>query len=106
MTHTNALELKNRLENGEHLNIIDVREQEEYDEDNIGALLLPLSSVKNYETDAIDHLKDEEVILQCRGGQRSMQAAMILEGLGFANLVNLDGGILDWRTQLGNFNIK
>ncbi|HRP88807.1 MAG TPA: rhodanese-like domain-containing protein [Edaphocola sp.] len=106
MKHTNPLEVKSRLDSGATLNIVDVREANEFEEDNIGALLLPLSEIKNFETEAIDDLKDQEIILHCRGGQRSMQAAQLLEAAGFTNVINLDGGIMEWRKELGNFNLK
>lgn len=106
MKQISVEELKNRLDNGEHLHIVDVREEEEYEEDNIGAIFLPLSDIVNYEVDEIDELKQEEVILHCRSGQRSMQAAMILQSLGFENVVNLIGGIMDWRAKYGSENLK
>lgn len=106
MTHTNAATVVSRLDNGETLHIIDVREREEYAEDNIGAVLLPLSDLRNFEADALEDLKDQEIIVQCRSGKRSMEAGMILEQMGFTNVVNLDGGIMDWRASLGNRNYK
>ena len=53
------------------------------------------------ETAAIDHLKDEEVFLYCRSGNRSGQAALILETLGFTNLTNVVGGMLAWQDNFG-----
>jgi rhodanese-related sulfurtransferase len=46
-------------------------------------------------------LKDEEVICYCRSGNRSGQAALILEQLGFTNTKNLAGGMLKWREKFG-----
>ena len=106
MKQISVEELKNRLDQGEQLHIIDVRENEEYQEDNLGVQLLPLSEIVNYEVDDIEELKQEELILHCRSGQRSMQAAMILESLGFENVVNLVGGIMDWRAKFGSENLK
>lgn len=95
-------ELYQKLESGEQLHVIDVREQDEYEEVNIGAKLLPLSQLKNMEADPIEAWKDEEVIVHCRSGQRSMQACMILEQLGFVNTVNVSGGIMDWIKKYGD----
>ena len=106
MTHTTVSAVKDRLDKGEELYIIDVREAGEYAEDNIGALLLPLSDIRNFEAEAIEDYKENEIIIHCKSGKRSMEAAMILEQMGFKNLVNLDGGIMEWRAQLGGQNLK
>ncbi len=66
-------ELKERLENGEKLFIVDVREPHEYDEFNIGALNIPLGSLPQ-RLDELESHKDEEIILHCRSGARSGNA--------------------------------
>jgi rhodanese-related sulfurtransferase len=53
------------------------------------------------QTDEIDDLKDEEIILYCRSGNRSGQAAMFLETMGFTNTKNLSGGMLAWQDKFG-----
>jgi rhodanese-related sulfurtransferase len=50
--------------------------------------------------DEIEDFKDEEIICYCRSGKRSMQAAMMLETMGFANVVNVDGGMMAWQQSL------
>jgi rhodanese-related sulfurtransferase len=50
--------------------------------------------------DEIEPLKDEEVILYCRSGNRSGQAAMTLEMMGFTNTKNLTGGMLAWQEKI------
>ena len=90
-------ELKARLDAGESLHLLDVREPAEHDEYNIGGTLLPLGRVRNLETDDIDDWKDQEVICYCRSGNRSGQACMILESAGFTNVVNVTGGMLAWQ---------
>ena len=92
-------EVKQRLDAGEKLTLVDVRESYEHDAFNIGGILFPLGKVKEYDTNEIDHLKDEEVILYCRSGNRSGQAAMILETMGFSNVKNLVGGMLAWQEK-------
>lgn len=99
-------ELKKRLDGGEQLNIIDVREPEEYAEYNLGVKLIPLGQIMNMQLDEIEDLKDEELIVHCRSGKRSMQACMILEQAGFTNTVNVTGGALAWYEKYGNEKIK
>jgi len=94
-------ELKARLDAGETLNLVDVREPSEHAEFNIGGTLLPLGHIRNMETDTIDNLKDQEVICYCRSGNRSGQACMILESAGFTNVKNLTGGMLTWVERIG-----
>lgn len=93
-------EVKARRDAGETLNIIDVREPEEYAESDMGGKLIPLGQIMSMQIDEIEHLKNEEVIMQCRSGKRSLQAGMFLETLGFTNVKNLVGGIMAWQ-QMG-----
>ena len=90
-------ELRLRIQSGEELNLLDVREPNEHEEFNIGGILLPLGEIRISEIESIEGLKDQEVICYCRSGNRSGQAAMILESLGFTNVVNVIGGMLSWR---------
>jgi rhodanese-related sulfurtransferase len=99
-------ELKQRIDNGEELHIIDVREPDEYTEYNIGAKLIPLGHIMSMQLDDIDELRDEELIIHCRSGKRSMQACMVLEQVGFTNVVNVTGGALAWQEKYGNQKIK
>ena len=90
-------EVKARLDAGEKLNIVDVREPHENAEFNIGGVLLPLGKVQTMQIEDIEDLKDEEVIVYCRSGNRSGQACLILETMGFKNTKNLVGGMLNWK---------
>lgn len=94
-----AEEVKKRLDAGEQLNLVDVREPFENAEFNIGGKLIPLGKIKNMETGEIEELKDKEIIIYCRSGNRSGQACLFLEPLGFKNVKNLVGGMLDWREK-------
>lgn len=96
-----AEELKARLDGGEHINLVDVREPAEHAAFNIGGILLPLGKIQTMQTDDIDELKNEEVICYCRSGQRSMQASLMLETFGFTNVKNLTGGMLGWQEKFG-----
>jgi rhodanese-related sulfurtransferase len=89
-------ELKERLDKGETLNLIDVREPNEYEADNIGATLIPLGDLP-YRLDELDGLQDEEVIVHCRSGSRSAMAQKVLEQNGFNNVRNVTGGMLAYR---------
>jgi rhodanese-related sulfurtransferase len=97
MTTITAEEVKKRLDAGEKLNIIDVREPHENAEFNIGGVLLPLGKVQSMQIEELEDLKEEEVILYCRSGNRSGQACQILDMAGFKNTKNLVGGMLGWR---------
>ena len=99
MENISVIELKSRLKSGEHLHLVDVRRAEENDEFNIGGILVPLEKIQNMEFDEIEYLKDEEVIIYCRSGNRSMQAALFLETTGFTNVKNLAGGMVEWKEQ-------
>ena len=94
-----ATELKQRLVS-EKINLIDVRQPEEHAEFNIGGILLPLGNIMSMQIDEIEDLRNEEVICYCRSGQRSMQAAMMLETMGFTNVKNLAGGMLGWGREM------
>ena len=95
-------ELKNRMDAGEKLNIIDCREPHEYAEFNIGAKLIPLPQIQMMQVDEIEDWKDQEVIIHCRSGKRSVTACLFLETLGFSNTVNLQGGMMAWEEKFGN----
>jgi rhodanese-related sulfurtransferase len=92
-------ELKVRINAGEALHLLDVREPAEHAEFNIGGFLLPLGRVMTMQLDDIEDWKDQEVICYCRSGNRSGQACMILETMGFSNTKNLQGGMLAWQAS-------
>ena len=87
-------EVKARLAAGEKLNLVDVREPSENAAFNIGGILCPLGKIKDFDVDELESLKDQEVILYCRSGNRSGQATMMLQTMGFSNPKNLVGGML------------
>ncbi len=92
-------EVKQRLDAGEKLHLVDVREPHENAEFNIGGLLLPLGKVQTMQLEDIEDIKGQEIIVYCRSGNRSGQAALILETMGFANVKNLTGGMLGWQEK-------
>ncbi len=85
-------ELKQRLDQGEKLNLIDVREPWEYEERNIGARLIPLNTLPD-QVGELEPLKNEEVIVHCKSGRRSGNAQKFLQQQGFSRVRNLEGGI-------------
>src|SRR5947207_137360 len=93
-TEITSLELKQRLDRGERLRIVDVREPNEYQINRIpGSELIPLGEVpKRYG----ELTPDEELIVHCKSGVRSAKAADFLRSVGFKRVLNLKGGILDW----------
>ncbi|HVK47219.1 MAG TPA: rhodanese-like domain-containing protein [Pseudobacter sp.] len=97
MQNITAEELKARLDAGEKVNLVDVREPNEHAEFNIGGQLVPLGQIRNFQVDELENLKDAEVIVYCRSGNRSGQAAMLLETMGFSNVNNLAGGMMRWQ---------
>jgi rhodanese-related sulfurtransferase len=94
-------ELHARLQAGEKVNLVDVREPNENAEFNIGGILYPLGRVREFDVDELEGLKDQEVVVYCRSGNRSGQACQLLETMGFSNLKNLTGGMLAWREHFG-----
>ena len=101
MNNITADELKRRLDAGEKLNIVDVREPHENAEFNIGGILIPLGQIQSMQIDELEDLKDKELILYCRSGNRSGQACMFLDAMGFKNTKNLVGGMLAWQEKFG-----
>lgn len=85
-------EVKSRLDSNEKFNFIDVREEWEYEERNIGARLIPLGELPDRLSE-IEQMKDQEVIVHCKSGGRSGQAKKFLNSQGFTNVRNMLGGI-------------
>jgi rhodanese-related sulfurtransferase len=89
-------ELKEKIDKGETFNFLDVREEYEFDEQNLGAKLIPLGELPD-RLDEIAAWKEEEVIVHCRSGARSGKAKAFLTAQGFSNVRNVLGGILAWN---------
>jgi rhodanese-related sulfurtransferase len=90
-------ELKKKLDSGEELLLIDCREQAEWNEAHIeNANFHPLSQFQAEIEKLEGRDKETVIVCQCRSGKRSLQAATMLQGEGYENLFNLEGGILAW----------
>lgn len=96
MTDITAEELKERINSGEKLNLIDVREQWEFDEFNMGGTLIPLGDLQG-KIDDLEEMKEQEVIIHCKAGARSAAAQAFMRQNGFTNVRNLIGGALAYQ---------
>jgi adenylyltransferase/sulfurtransferase len=90
-------ELKQRIDAGEDVYIIDVREPWEYKIAQIGGKLIPLKEVPQRLSE-ID--RDREVVVHCKSGGRSQRIAELLKQAGYPRVVNLAGGILAWANEI------
>ena len=94
------VQLKERLDAGDDLLILDVRQRHEWEISNLeplGAKLIPQSEIMGH-IDEFD--QNQEIVVQCRSGVRSANVIMIMQQLGFRNLWNLDGGINRWAEEV------
>ncbi len=99
MQEITATELKNRMDAGEDVQLVDVRQPDEYAFARIeGAKLIPLGEIMR----RIDELDDsKELILQCKSGGRSAQAIEFLTRAGYqGKMSNLKGGITAWSNDV------
>ncbi len=90
-------ELKRRIDAGEDVQLIDVREPYEYQIAQIGGKLIPQNDVPNRLAE-ID--RNREIIVQCRSGARSQRIAEFLVQSGYTKVANLAGGILAWSDEI------
>ncbi|HNR19624.1 MAG: rhodanese-like domain-containing protein [Bacteroidetes bacterium] len=98
MKEVTAIELKKMKDDGINFQLIDVREDYEYDIANLSGELIPMGELMNN----IDKIaKDKDVVVHCRSGARSATAINQLEKMhGFTNLYNLKGGILAYAKEV------
>jgi sulfur-carrier protein adenylyltransferase/sulfurtransferase len=90
-------ELKERLDNGERLSVLDVREPHEYEVANIGARLIPLNELPER---LVELDRDTPVAVHCKTGGRSARAVKLLQEAGFQNAFNVEGGITAWSKEI------
>jgi len=90
-------ELKKRLDAGEDLFLLDVRDEFEYEISNIGGQLIPLAelSTRINELDA-----NQQIVTVCKMGPRGAKAAQVLHKAGFSHVWNLAGGIHAWSDRV------
>jgi len=87
-----AAKLQQRINNGEALNLLDVREAIEYHTFNIGGINIPVSKLKE-NINSISYNKTDEIIVICSAGIRSETSQTILTQNGYENVLNLKGGL-------------
>ena len=90
-------ELKTRLDRGDDLYILDVREPHEYQICNINGNLIPLGELSRRVSE-LD--SSREIVAHCRSGKRSADAVEFLQKAGFRKIWNLKGGILAWSDEV------
>jgi adenylyltransferase/sulfurtransferase len=92
-------ELKKKLDSGEKVFVLDVREPHEAPIANIGAPLIPVGQIESRIAELAER-KNDEIVVHCRSGARSQKAALSLKAAGFTNVSNLAGGILAWADKI------
>ncbi len=90
-------ELQEALEANPQAVLIDVREQEEFDEANLKGKLIPLSQLEQRWSEIP---KEGPVYIHCRSGKRSRTAIELLKTKGYENCFNVTGGILAWLNEV------
>ena len=96
---TNVDEVKKRMDRGEKLLLVDVREESEYAKDHLpGAIHLGKGVIERDIEGRVPEL-NQEMVLYCGGGYRSALAADNLQKMGYANVASMDGGIRRWREK-------
>lgn len=94
-----AEDAKKIMDSGEKVVILDVREQDEYDEGHIaGSILIPYTEIEN-KSQEMSTDKDKQILVYCRSGRRSKIAAEALSKLGYTNVKEF-GGIIDWPYEI------
>jgi rhodanese-related sulfurtransferase len=94
---TTVIDVKSRLDKGEKLLLLDVREESEFAKDHIpGAIHLSKGVIERDIELAVPDLATE-IILYCGGGFRSALSAENLARMGYSNVISMDGGIRVWR---------
>lgn len=94
-----AADAKARIDSGDDIIILDVRTQEEFNEGHIpGAILIPNETILDEQPALLPDL-DAEILIYCRSGNRSAQAANKLIAMGYTDVVDF-GGIIDWPYEI------
>ena len=79
--------------------LLDVRELDERNEFNIGGKWIPINEIPNRLNELPDKKNNDEIIIYCRSGYRSANVCHYLNELGYKNVFNLKGGILNWNNE-------
>lgn len=91
-------ELKEKMDNKEDFQLVDVREPNEFEICSLGGVEIPMSQIMERYSEIT---KDKMVVVHCRSGARSANVINALEqNFGYNNLYNLVGGILEWADEI------
>ncbi|HEV2745436.1 MAG TPA: molybdopterin-synthase adenylyltransferase MoeB, partial [Rubrobacter sp.] len=90
-------EIKSKLDNGEPINVLDVRAPHEYEVANIGVKLVPLGELPRR---LAEFDQNENFAIHCKTGGRSAKAVKLLQDAGFGNVYNVKGGITAWSEEI------
>lgn len=94
-----AEQAKARIDSGDEIIIVDVRTEDEYEVGHIAnAILIPNETIGNEKPDLLLDL-DKEILIYCRSGNRSAQAAKKLLAIGYTNVYDF-GGIINWSYEI------
>lgn len=94
-----AADAKARMDSGDEIIVLDVRTQEEFNSGHIaGAVLVPNETILDKQPALLPDL-NAEILVYCRSGNRSAQAAKKLIAIGYTNVVDF-GGIIDWPYEV------
>ncbi len=102
MEEITVQQFKEKLDAGDNVFLLDVREPFEQYQSKIeydNSTLIPVDQLPD-RLDEIEEYKDQEVVCLCRSGSRSSQACNLLEEEGFSNVKNLKGGINEWAREI------
>src|SRR5208283_1783470 len=96
---TNVADVKKRIDRGDKVLLVDVREESEFAKDHLpGAIHLGKGVIERDIEERVPDL-NREMILYCGGGYRSALAADNLQKMGYTNVISMDGGIREWREK-------
>lgn len=98
---TNVLEVKARLDRGEKVNLVDVREESEFAAGHLPGAVHLSKGVIERDIEKRYPNKDEEIVLYCGGGFRSALSADNLQKMGYKKVVSMDGGWRGWTEARG-----
>lgn len=110
ITNITPMELQMRLDMGEELFILDIRNKEEFLSGHISGATNVTRDLMEFKVEGLVPDKDAEFVVNCKSGGRSALAVEQLMRMGYTNVLNLDGGMLAWmksgypvETALGSF---
>lgn len=92
-----ASDVKLRLDRGERLHFVDVREDDEFGQDHAAGAIHIGKGVIERDIETTIPNRQEPIVLYCGGGYRSILAADSLRQMGYTNVISMDGGIKAWR---------